>query len=64
MNIFVTICQPTVYEKPQKMAFFRPRDTFVTYTPCFLGSKFEYYLTNPRFPECIIANDARGIGQG
>ena len=64
MNIFVTICQPTVYEKPQKMAFFRPRDTFVTNTPCFLWSKFEYYLTNPRFPECIIANDARGIGQG
>ena len=46
MNILVTICQPTVYEKPQKMAFFRPRDTFVTNTPCFLGSKFEYYLTN------------------
>ena len=54
MNIFVTICQPTVYEKPQKMAFFRPRDTFVTNTPCFLGSKFEYYLTNPRYSESAI----------
>ena len=27
------------------MAFFRPSDPFVTNTPHFLGSKFEYYLT-------------------
>ena len=62
MNILVTICQSTVHKKLQKMAFFRPRDTFMIITPCFLGSKFEYYLTNPRFSECFIANDARGIG--
>ena len=29
------------------MAFFRPSDPFVVSTPCFLGSKFEYFLTNP-----------------
>ena len=34
-----------LYEKHQKLAFFRPNDHFVTYTPHFLGSKFEYYLT-------------------
>ena len=34
------------------MAFFRPSDPFVTNTPCFLGSKFEYYLTKFRFAEC------------
>ena len=29
------------------MAFFRPRDPFVRAEPLHLGSKFEYFLTNP-----------------
>ena len=29
------------------MAFFRPRDPFVRAEPLYLGSKFEYFLTNP-----------------
>ena len=45
MKIHVTICQSTLYEKDQKSAFFRPSDPFVTNTPHFLGSKFEYSLT-------------------
>ena len=45
MNNRVTICQPTLYEKLQKTTFFRPNDSFVTNTPCFLGPKFDYYLT-------------------
>ena len=45
MNIRVTNCQSILYEKSQKSAFFQPSDPFVTNTPCFLGSKFEYYLT-------------------
>ena len=36
------------------MAFFRPSDPFVTNTPCFLGSKFEYYLTNNRLAKFAI----------
>ena len=55
------------------MAFFRPNDPFVTNTPCFLGSKFEYSFTNPHHSEsaiqlqwavhlqCPIEEDARGI---
>ena len=52
MIFFVTICHPATYEKPQKMAFFRPSDPFVTNTPCFLGPKFDYYLT--KFDGAII----------
>ena len=62
-KIRVTICQLILYEKPQKSAFFRPSDLFVTNTPCFLGPKFEYSFTNPRYPKYPIANDASGIGQ-
>ena len=29
------------------MAFFRPSDPFVRAEPLHLGSKFEYFLTNP-----------------
>ena len=29
------------------MAFFRPSDPFVRAEPLYLGSKFEYFLTNP-----------------
>ena len=36
------------------MAFFRPSDTFVISTPCFLGSKFEYSLTNYRLAKFAI----------
>ena len=36
----------------------------MTNTPCFLGSKFEYYLTNPRYSESAIANDDIGSIQG
>ena len=36
------------------MPFFRPSDPFVTNTPHFLGSKFEYYLTKSRSPEFEI----------
>ena len=36
------------------MAFFRPSDPFVTNTPCFLGSKFEYYLTKFRLAKFAI----------
>ncbi len=46
-KIRVTICRPMHYEKHQKSPFFRPKYTFVTYTPHFWGSKFEYYLTIP-----------------
>ena len=42
------------YRKPQKIAFFRPSDPFVTNTPCFLGSKFEYSFTNPRLAKFAI----------
>ena len=45
MNNRVTICHSTTYEKPQKMAFFRPEDPFVCADALNLGSKFEYYLT-------------------
>ncbi len=45
MNNRVTICHSTTHEKPQKMRYFRPNDPFVTNTPCFLGSKFEYFFT-------------------
>ncbi len=54
MIIRVTICQSIHYEKHQKSPFFRPSDPFVTYTPHFLGSKFEYSFTNPRIAECAI----------
>ena len=37
-----------IYEKPQKMAFFRPRDSFVRKVPLYLGSKLEYSLTKLR----------------
>ena len=37
-----------LYEKPQKMALFRSKDSFVVSNPYFLGSKFEYYLTKRR----------------
>ena len=47
MQIRVTICHLTLYEKPQKLAFFRPSDPFVRAEPLHLGSKFEYFLTNP-----------------
>ena len=33
------------------MAFFRPNDPFVVSTPHFLGSKFEYSLTNSGIAE-------------
>ena len=45
MKIRVTICYSTLYEKPQKMAFFRPGDPFVRADGLNLGSKFEYFLT-------------------
>ena len=48
MNIRVTICQSTLYKKPQKSPFFRPSDPFVRADALNLGSKFEYYLTNSR----------------
>ena len=53
-KIRVTIWQPTYYEKHQKTTFFRPSDPFVTNTPYFLDSKFEYYLTKFRSPEFEI----------
>ena len=40
--------------KTQKMAFFRPDDPFVRADALNLGSKFEYYLTNPHSSECAI----------
>ena len=42
------------YRKPQKLPFFRPNAPFVVSTPCFLGSKFEYYLTNYRLAKFAI----------
>ena len=46
MKIHVTVYKSTLYEKPQKMPFFRPKDPFIVGTPHFLGSKFEEILTN------------------
>ena len=46
MMFFVTICQPTNYEKPQKNAFFSTKNIFVQNDALYLGPKFEYYLTN------------------
>ena len=60
MQIRVTICHPTLYEKPQKLAFFRPSDPFVVSTPCFLGSKFEYFLTNPGISNPLRRKDIAG----
>ena len=34
-----------LYEKHQKLRFFRPNDSFVVGTPHFMGSKFEFYIT-------------------
>ena len=45
LKIRVTVCLSTLYVKPQKMPFFRPKDPFIVSTPHFLGSKFEYYFT-------------------
>ena len=45
MMFFATNCQPTCYDKPQKMRSFRPRETFVRKDALNLGAKFEYYLT-------------------
>ena len=35
--------------KTSKNGVFRPSDSFVTSTPCFLGSKFEYSLTKSHY---------------
>ena len=43
-----------LYEKRQKSTFFQPSDPFVTYTPHFLGSKFEYLLTKACYEEFEI----------
>ena len=48
MKISVIICQSTLYEKSQKMPFFRPSDPLVRKVPLNLGSKLEYYLTKSR----------------
>ena len=50
----VIICQTTIYKKPQKLPFFRPKDSFMTKTPCFLGSKLEVFMTNSYSAECTI----------
>ena len=56
------------------MAFFRPNDPFVVSTPHFLGSKFEYSLTNSGIAESgnpyagslafVMSNGKRTFFQG
>ena len=54
-RIRVTNCHSTLCEKTQKMAFFRPSDSFVRADALNLGSKFEYYLTNSHYAECAFS---------
>ena len=39
------------------MAFFRPRDPFVRKEPLYLGSKFEYFLTNSEITNPLRRKD-------
>ena len=46
MNIRVTICQSTLYEKPQKSAFFRPKIFLFRKKPLIWGQKSNFPLQN------------------